>query len=58
MAELKTCPFCGGEAHFAKHEGELLPWIICGWCGVETKPCDTIEEAIEAWNRRVGDGNG
>jgi hypothetical protein len=59
MAELKPCPFCGGEAGFPS--GSLgWYWVECmnEDCPVEpsTNGHQTKEEAIEAWNRRAGDG--
>lgn len=50
MAELKPCPFCGGEAK-----------VSCGsnYCEVYCIKCfgrveqNGIDEAIEAWERRV-----
>jgi Lar family restriction alleviation protein len=63
MAELKPCPFCGGEAHLDREE------IFCDICGAKmpielyvygSVACDrfpTYQEAraemIESWNRRV-----
>lgn len=51
MIELKPCPFCGGNAYI----GNGRTWVRCVECGAETGCYDTEEEAIEAWNRRVGD---
>ena len=48
--KLKPCPFCGGEAEV---EGERIFWVSCQKCWVETSSFNTLEEAIEAWNRRV-----
>lgn len=54
MADLKSCPFCGGSAFIPKSDsGDLLPWVVCIECGVETEYCETVEKAIEAWNRRA-----
>lgn len=53
MNELKPCPFCGRKAKmYGKREG--LPWVGCKYCAGQTACCDTEEEAVEAWNRRVG----
>jgi len=53
MTELKPCPFCGGEA-----EIDEFPFsIFCMSCFAETKGCQSVKEAIEAWNRRVSDVN-
>lgn len=52
--ELKPCPFCGGSAFIPKSDsGDLLPWVACIKCGVETDYYETVEKAIEAWNRRA-----
>ena len=55
--KLKPCPFCGGEDIFPR-------WIIASdlyHCMCDNVKCQargpkrlTKEEAIEAWNRRVG----
>ena len=55
-SELKPCPFCGGEALI----GETLDDTWFGMCGLDN--CCVLEsywptkdEAIAAWNTRVGD---
>lgn len=57
--ELKSCPFCGGEARLQR-KGDGY-YVICKRCGCRT-PYNQYqfisreklrEEAIEAWNRRV-----
>lgn len=68
MAELKPCPFCGGEAHldFA-HGGNksyigangfakatpMLYRVFCEDCIAQTCPYEEPKDAIEAWNRRI-----
>jgi Lar family restriction alleviation protein len=57
MAELKPCPFCGGEA-FVYYSGSpsngSFTEVICREC-----KCQTLrlrgDKAIEAWNRRAED---
>lgn len=55
MAELKPCPFCGGEAEIVNN-GYFVD-VSCkdhrcrGWA--ESLMNNTEEEAIEAWNRRT-----
>ena len=57
MSELKPCPLCGGRSTlYAIGDircikcGLILPF---GWsCKIET-----LEEAIEAWNRRWNDAD-
>ena len=29
MAELKPCPFCGGEAVVTKHHNRFTEWYLC-----------------------------
>jgi Lar family restriction alleviation protein len=48
VTELKPCPFCGGEAYAP----DRTTWLRCRECGCETNYFETLEEAIEAWNRR------
>ena len=59
MAELKPCPFCGGEAFavnftYAITEGHWKMWSVdCPKCRCQSGDFVTKEEAIEAWNRRA-----
>ena len=51
---LKPCPFCGGKA---KERYECLNGVFvrCNECGVSTDIFSSQVDAIETWNRRVGD---
>ena len=68
MAELKPCPFCGGN-RLKTPNGATIAFIGCRDCGAEIcrmegehfSPYDNPEKlpldyAIEAWNRRAEDG--
>lgn len=50
--ELKKCPFCGGEATLAKGLCELDNYVMCLECISKTRPYNTKESAIKAWNTR------
>ena len=50
--KLRECPFCGGEAEL---NGITKIWVRCTQCSVETPFYDFMDEAEDAWNRRVGD---
>jgi Lar family restriction alleviation protein len=58
MDNLKSCPFCGGEAELRNidHIGEWLYEARCPYWGCGTDYCDTEAEATEAWNRRNNNG--
>ena len=63
MAELKPCPFCGGEAEekyirrkmryrlFHFPDITHYVYIKCKVCGTTTAVKETSENAAEAWNR-------
>lgn len=65
MKELKTCPFCGGDAEIhacaqlenegmaARYNGEY--GVHCTICHVATLPYRGKDAAITAWNRRADD---
>ena len=64
MSELEPCPFCGGVADeecYVSYDEEGSPTtdpahtVICTRCSAETDTFDTIDEAIDAWNRRARD---
>lgn len=54
MAELKPCPFCGGE-NLNVRKGKYMWWIECcnAYCGGSSGAKHYKKEAIEAWNRRA-----
>ena len=72
MAELKPCPFCGGEAThwFCSSDGSCISnvggklWgkecshhiIRCKKCGIKTKVYATNKNCYNAWQRRADDG--
>ena len=61
MAELKPCPFCGGEAKIKLFKSGIFKRITvyyaeCAVCGNQTKVQFETEQAIEAWNRRAQNG--
>lgn len=58
MAELKPCPFCGGEAvcYGGSLEDNNRVYIACVNHCVEQRHIRNKDEAIEAWNRRAEDG--
>ena len=55
MADLKPCPFCGNK-EVAIRKGKYMWWGVCIACGASGAYKSRKAEAIEAWNRRVGDG--
>lgn len=57
VQELKTCPFCGGEAKTVKSTFSGLFLVYCKHCYATSKLLPSVEVAIEAWNRRVDNGN-
>lgn len=55
MIELKPCPFCGGEASLITISSDNRYFAVCDDCDNRTNECFEVEEAIEAWNRRVSE---
>lgn len=63
MADLKPCPFCGGNAFIVVDHDAVVDtrgrcWgytAVCGKCCTTSGLTYTAEKAIEAWNRRAGD---
>lgn len=57
MAELLSCPFCGGEAEvvvFARVGQRPIFFPTCTNCGAELpRVYRTKEQAIEVWNTRA-----
>lgn len=52
MAELKPCPFCGGEAAFVA-DTRTIKCKSCGGAFICTNPRISTREVAKAWNRRV-----
>ncbi len=57
--KLKSCPFCAGEATIMIdeiREDERCYLVCCEVCdGMVERWFPTVEDAINAWNRRVND---
>ncbi len=52
---LKPCPFCGGEAEIWVSDVSDRAVIYCRGCDAQIQIKPNEEEAIEAWNKRVGE---
>lgn len=54
--ELKRCPFCNGKAHITGlNFGETVYLVICEQCKARTTCRKAKEEAVNAWNNRIGE---
>ena len=56
-SELKRCPFCGGKAQITMSRYGTFH-ATCRTCFVTTQSAIEKEDAIAAWNRRAGEGEG
>ena len=56
-AELKPCPFCGGEAEVHKHYPpfgrRVIVTVRCTKCRSNSGNWGRTDKAIESWNRRM-----
>lgn len=52
------CPHCGGDCSWYPAGGGIdnpfTYFVLCSKCGAQTKRHETLEEAVSAWNARVG----
>ena len=56
-AELKPCPFCGGDAEFVQYSP--LQWSVeCTSCKARVAIKHSKYGAAVAWNKRSGDYEG
>lgn len=57
--KLLPCPLCGGEATLVEdiYNDQLYYYVICSNddCNANTGRCNTEDEAITKWNRRVSE---
>ena len=61
MTELKTCPFCGGQAEISggRYDGKSTSYVKCKRCMATgefffvSPEYASNDRAIEAWNRRA-----
>lgn len=54
IPELKPCRYCGGNAEILKRSFsyfEPRPLIRCASCGIATREFETVEQAVEYWNK-------
>ena len=54
--KLKPCPFCGGKPLIYKSMLDRTVWVVCSECGATSPSSFSEETVIEAWNRRMNDG--
>lgn len=71
-SEMKPCPFCGSKPHVyyeryefdsddAMNEGaneHVMYRVYCSHCGIVGITRRTRKSAVDAWNRRDGEGYG
>lgn len=50
--ELKSCPFCGGEAELTGFNAPEY-WVWCPTCKASTDAHTGMTNAVEAWNTRA-----
>lgn len=53
MTELKSCPFCGGEAEIFVSDVTDRAVVYCKGCDAQIQMKTNEEEATEAWNKRT-----
>ena len=52
MKELKPCPFCGSEATIWLSPDRRTLFVQCDECLTKSDLFRSIDEAVQAWNRR------
>ncbi len=51
--EMKPCPFCGGKPELYLYYDRKSLLIECDECGARIFGYRSIDEIIEAWNKRT-----
>jgi transcription elongation factor Elf1 len=54
--QINRCPKCGKEPKMIAHPGILVARmeIRCDSCGLSTKQCISVTEAVAKWNEMTG----
>lgn len=55
-SELKSCPFCGGQAILCKNTFNSLVSVECTDCGCSTPTKYSIKDVVDIWNARFSGG--
>jgi Lar family restriction alleviation protein len=55
MKKIEPCPFCGSifDASVSHTPPEGKECIECYYCGTKGPVCDTLDDAVIAWNMRI-----
>ena len=53
MNELRSCPFCGGNAELIHSGGKYTVSCGRGGCMANISWCPDIDSAVKAWNTRT-----
>lgn len=62
MADLKPCPFCGGNAELIKDHWNGIVYVKCKECDCRcgrigvSEDYSATDKAVEAWNKRKSHG--
>lgn len=52
------CRYCGDASKLLVDGNQDAVWVKCRTCGTRGPSCDTVHEALAAWNRPVESGVG
>jgi Lar family restriction alleviation protein len=54
MTKLLSCPFCGEREDYPPRttRRDILFYVECGWCGLESPEHNSKENALDYWNNR------
>ena len=55
--KIMSCPFCGSafDPNVSHTPPEGKECIECHYCGAKGPACDTLDDAVIAWNTRASD---
>ena len=55
--KLEPCPFCGCVAILREDEGSYKVFCLGANCDAQYGWCASKEQAVNGWNRRVGENH-